>query len=392
MMQTHRHNALLWAVLLAVGLSAGWAHAEPKRFAEKQIAGARLVYVNEVPVLSLQGSPNEIGSQLAALVGPATRKLVEYPKQTFARGGDNETWSQLLKASRALWPNIPARHREEMDTLVRLARVDRDSLLAGNVMMDIYRGVSCSSLMVEPSRSATGGLLFGRNLDFFSNGYLHQYTLVTVYRPKDRHAFASVGFAGLFGCLSGMNDAGLAVAVHEVLVSRDGSRLFNPEGVPYVFAFRRILEECTTVDEAEQLLKSMKRTTMYNLAVCDEQQAIVLEATPKNVARREAINGLCACTNHFRSPELAVFPFCGRFNTLTLGSIKRYSVDDVTGRMHAASMRRLTLQTMVFEPAALRLHLAFGNLPASAGPFHQLDLKPWFQADSAEHKSLATTH
>jgi isopenicillin-N N-acyltransferase like protein len=248
MMRSRCSRAFLWVALLVVGLSARAALAEPNRFIEKQTDGAWLAYVNELPVLSIGGTPEEMGRQLASLVGPATQKLVEYPRQTFARDGGGEAWTKLLAASRALWPNIPANHREEMDALVRLAKVDRDALVAGNVMMDVYRGMGCSSLLVEPSRSATGGPLFGRNLDFFSQGYLHNYTLVTIYRPRDKHAFASVGFAGLFGCLSGMNDAGLALAIHEVLVARDGSRLFNPEGVPYTFAFRRVLEECATVD------------------------------------------------------------------------------------------------------------------------------------------------
>jgi isopenicillin-N N-acyltransferase like protein len=381
-MQSRSPRPLLWAVLLVVGWSLQAAAAEPKRFVEKQIDGASLAYVNELPVLSIGGTPEEMGRQLASLVGPATQKLVDYPRQTFARDGGGEAWTKLLAASRALWPNIPANHRAEIDTLVRLAKVDRDALVAGNVMMDVYRGMGCSSLLVEPSRSATGGPLFGRNLDFFSQGYLHNYTLVTIYRPRDKHAFASVGFAGLFGCLSGMNDAGLALAIHEVLVARDGSRLFNPEGVPYTFAFRRVLEECATVDEAETLMKSIKRTTMYNLALCDRRKAIVLEITPKSVVRREAIAGLCPCTNHFRTPQLAVFPFCNRFDALLKNHVDRFSVEEVEARMDAANMGRLTLQTMVFEPAPLRLHLAFGNLPASVGPFHTLDLKPLLTVDA----------
>ncbi|MBN2217193.1 MAG: hypothetical protein JW719_07435 [Pirellulales bacterium] len=371
-----------WCVVaMAAALAVHSALGQDHRFAEKQVDGARLTYVDDVPVLSLHGSPEELGRQWAELVGPAAKRLVEYPKQTYGRHGSRQSWARLIEASRALWPNIPDRYRKEIDTMVRLSGVDRDALLAGNVMMDVYRGLGCSSLLVEPSRSATGGTLFGRNLDFFSNGYLHHYTLVVVYRPKGRHALASVGFAGLFGCLSGMNDQGLALAVHEVIAGRDGSRLFHPEGVPYTFVLRRVLEECSTVDEAERLMRSMKRTTMYSVGLCDRRRAVVLEVTPKTIVRRPASHGLCPCTNHFRSEELAVFPFCPRLNALLTDAPDRLSVDEVKHRMDAANMGRLTLQTMVFEPSELRLHLAFGNLPASAGPFHRVDLKPLFEAE-----------
>ncbi|HLA84703.1 MAG TPA: C45 family peptidase, partial [Thermoguttaceae bacterium] len=346
-MSDHRRRCFGWITFLAVVLAAGAARAESRHFTPRESEGASLAYVNGVPVLSLSGSPEEIGRQLASLVGPATERLTTYPKQTFGRQGDEKSWSRLVKASRELWPNIPDDHRTEIDTVVRHSSIDRDALLAGNVMMDVYRGMGCSSLIVEPSRSASGGPLFGRNLDFFSNGYLHQYTLLTVVRPKGKHAFASVGFAGLFGCLSGMNDAGLSLAVHEVLVSRDGSRLFNPKGVPYTFALRRVLEECTTVEEAERLMRSMERTTMYSVSVCDSRRGIVLELTPKSVERRDAVAGLCPCTNHFRTPELAVFPLCRRFDALVTDVPKKLSVEDVIAHMHAANMGRLTLQTMV---------------------------------------------
>ena len=44
--------------------------------------------------------------------------------------------------------------------------VDRDLLIVGNTMFDVKKIGGCSTLIVEPDRSATGGPLFGRNLDF----------------------------------------------------------------------------------------------------------------------------------------------------------------------------------------------------------------------------------
>jgi len=38
-----------------------------------------------------------------------------------------------------------------------------------------------------------------------------------------------------------------------------------------------------------------------------------------------------------------------------------------------------TLQTMIFEPATLKLHLAIGACPSSAEPLKTLDLAPLLQ-------------
>jgi len=48
--------------------------------------------------------------------------------------------------------------------------------------------------------------------------------------------------------------------------------------------------------------------------------------------------------------------------------------------MNAASAGDWTLQTMIFEPSALRLHVALGKGPTSALPLKELDLSKWLQS------------
>jgi predicted choloylglycine hydrolase len=181
----------------------------------------------------------------------------------------------------------------------------------------------------------------------------------------------------MFGCLSGMNESGLALAVHEVFLARDGAEMFNPKGMPYTFAFRRVLEQCDTVEEAEKLLREMPRSTIFSLALCDKKNAVVLEMTPKTVASRRPIKGILACTNHFRTDELAVFAWCNRYPKLILSrNLDQLDVAAVAKKLHEVNLGRLTLQTMVFEPATLKLHLAIGSCPSSALPLKTLDLQP----------------
>jgi isopenicillin-N N-acyltransferase like protein len=53
-------------------------------------------------------------------------------------------------------------------------------------------------------------------------------------------------------------------------------------------------------------------------------------------------------------------------------------VADVAKKMDEVNLGRMTVQTMVFEPAALKLHLAIGSCPSSALPMKLLELKPLF--------------
>jgi hypothetical protein len=169
------------------------------------------------------------------------------------------------------------------------------------------------------------------------------------------------------------------LAVHDVFLSKDGAPGFNPKGVPYLFCFRRALEECTTIDEAEKLLKSCERTTLVSLAVCDRQHAAVIEMTPKTVAVRKADKGLCFNTNHFRTPELMVYTLCDRYGILEKSqSIPKLTVDDVAKKLQEVGVS-YTVQTMVFEPEPLILHVAFGSCPSSALPLKKLELSPLFK-------------
>jgi hypothetical protein len=175
-----------------------------------------------------------------------------------------------------------------------------------------------------------------------------------------------------------MNEAGLAVADLTVYAAADGSSKFDPTGVPYTLVLRRVLEECGTVGEAERFIRAVRRTTMQNVAACDPKSGVVLEITTKAVVPRRGEGGVSSCTNHFRTKDLAgpkSEPKCERFDRLEKSrGAGRLAVKDVIKQLDAVNQGRATVQSMVFEPAVLKLHLAVGVGPASSLPFRLVDL------------------
>ncbi|MEN6407221.1 MAG: C45 family peptidase [Thermoguttaceae bacterium] len=379
-MRRFRLLCLVVFAAIAWSLAAGVRADDVRAFQERRSGPAELKYINGLPVLCVEGTPKEMGRQKADLIGDVVGRIIEYPQRLLKQSGHEDRLPKYLEMSKAIGANIPAAHRAEMLAFAERSGVDREMGILGNTLADVYRGsFSCSSLIVEPEKSATGGPLFGRNLDFYTLGLLDRYSLVVVQRPKGKHAFAAVGFPGLFGCLSGINDAGLALAVHEVFLSRDGSPVVNPKGVPYAFCFRRMLEECATIQEAEKLLRSTERSTIVSLAVCDRHNSIVLEMTPRSVATRRSSDSILACTNHFRTDELAFMPWCNRYRKLIQArKLDQLDVAEVARRMDEVNRGRMTVQTMIFEPSALTLHLAIGRCPSSALPMKRLELGPLF--------------
>ncbi len=361
--------------------------ASPHRYPEAQHGRGELRYRNGLPVLTVEGSPEEIGEAVGVLALRPAPRMVEYPEDSLRHYRAGWLYRPLAWLGERMVRAFPAEYRAEMEAMARAAGVDRRKLVVGNTLFDIKKLIACSALLIEPGRSGTGGPLLGRNLDYPSNGYAHEYSLVTVYRGRPgRHAFASVGFPGLLGCLSGMNDAGLSLAVLEVFQAPLFTRRLDLGGTPYALCFRRLLEECTTVEEAKALLAKMRRTTIFNLALADRSRTAVFEVTTRRVRERSAQQGAAICTNHFCAEELRPLWSFNVYRTETrheilrkaLRDAERFGIGELHAALHAASNPEETLQTMVFEPEALRLYLAVGQCPASAGELRALELKELF--------------
>lgn len=369
------------SVLVLLALASSAFASEPFRYPAATHGKGELRHINDVPVLLVEGSPDEIGEQVGVLLLKPASTFLAYQDEFLDKNGWRNIYSLVLKTGNVLLPRFPSDHAKELEAAAKASAWPRELLVFGNTILDLRRIIQCSALIVEPQRSATGGPLFGRNLDWPPFGPLHEYTVVAVYRPAGKRAFASITYPGLLGCTSGINDAGLTVAMLDSVSRKDGSPTFNPLGTPTLLALRRVLEECTTLDEAETLLRSIARASMLNVAICDRQHGAVLEITPKSVVLRPATDGICACTNHFRTAELAESTTCWRYDLLDASRAQqKHNIADVAQRMHAVNQGALTLQSMVFEPAALRLHLAFGEGPATRLPLRALDLAKLFES------------
>ena len=362
--------------------------SRPFRYPEKQWGNGELRYINGLPVLTVTGSPEQIGEAVGVLAVKPGRRMLEYPEDVLRRYHLHFLWQPLLAMGKARLENFPGRYRREMESIVRSGGVDRDHVIAGNTLFDIKKYLACSALLVAPRRSITGASLVGRNLDYPSLGYAQEYSLVTIYRPAGvRHAFASVGFPGLVGCLSGMNDAGLTVAILEAFQARAGIKRCDHRGLPYALCYRRLLEECATVSEAITLLAAMHRSTMTNLVLADRNTVAVAEVTPEHVVVRHPEQGICVCTNHYCSDILKPVVPVNFYHTFQrydiLQRVARKSgplgLTDIHRGLHEACNPEETLQSMIFDPAALRLYLAIGRCPASGIDMGLLELAPLFR-------------
>jgi hypothetical protein len=280
-----------------------------------------------------------------------------------------------------LKPNFPPHHLAEMQAAAKSSDRQENLLLFANTVADLSSGMGCSTVIVQKERSKTGSPLFGRNFDWLPTKGITEHTLVVVYKGEGKRAFAAITVSPIEGVISGMNDAGLSVTINEISLKKSKDKApFNWKGTPLLLSFRRVLEECATVAEAEKLLRSMQRTTSCCLTVCDKNGGAVFEITPQNLEVRPSENGVCCCTNHFRTDKLCVGTKCWRYDLLAplYAETEKLGVADVFARLDDVHQGKATLQSMVFEPAARVLHFAYGEGPATRRDPHRLELGKLF--------------
>lgn len=351
--------------LLALALAAG------PGFPDASHAGGTLRHVQGVPVVTVAGTPEQMGEQFGVLAvknAPALDALFE----NFLKDAGIKNKGFAVLAAKRFLPAVPAHLRAELEAAAKASGRELDLGLFANCVYDLSTGMGCSTVVVEPARSRTGGPLFGRNFDWLPTAGIMEHTLLAAFKPAGRHAFLTVTVTPIVGCISGMNDAGLAVTLNEIHLDQSKRPAkFAWDGVPTMLLYRRVLEDCATVAEAVELLRAAKRPTTAVMTVCDVNGGSVVEITPEGVEVRTATNDVCLGTNHLRTEPLAKGEPCWRYDELS--TLQKHSlklgVADVQGALHRVNQGRNTLQSMVFEPRGRKLHLKLGDLKQPATAF-----------------------
>lgn len=371
--------ASLVVLLALVSFARG---AEPKQFPAAKHGAGELKYVDKVPVLVLKGKPAEMGGQFGTLAIANAPGIDALHKQFLEDAGYTKLYPFIEAKAKQLKPAFPKHVAAEIEAAAKASKRDEGLLVFANTVADLTSGMGCSTVVVEKDRSTTGRPIFGRNFDWFPTKGITEHTLVVVYKGEGKRAFAAITIAPIVGVFSGMNDAGLCVTMNEISIKQSKDKpAFDPAGTPIMMSFRRVLEECSTVAEAEKLLRGMPRTTTCCMTICDKSGGAVFEMTPKALEVRTHQNGVCCCTNHFISEKLSVTTKCDRYDTLAPLMKKdaaKLGVKEVFAELGKVHAETHTLQCMVFEPTERVLHLAYGPGPATKLPPVKLELGKLF--------------
>jgi isopenicillin-N N-acyltransferase-like protein len=143
-----------------------------------------------------------------------------------------------------------------------------------------------------------GDAFLARAFDFEAGEPFDRDKVVFLVREPGRIPFASVGWPGFVGVVSGMNREGVAIVVH-------GGRAGTPrnQGVPVVFSLRETLATAKTTEEAVKTLSSHEVMVSHITIVTDATgKTAVVERAPGVAAHVRWSTAALATTNHFEGP------------------------------------------------------------------------------------------
>jgi predicted choloylglycine hydrolase len=359
----------LYPVLLAVvviAVSCGTAEKLPRTAP----AGKPLT-----PEARLVGSPVQIGAKHGHDLGPAIKSLHDQFLQQWMRT-DVQRAIAFGVAQRFEQQVLPE-HKAELAAVADAAGIERQQLMLSNCFLDVSSMVTCSTMTLPGAMASDGVPRFARNLDFPSFNIADKHSVVFAIKPDDgRYGFVHVGWPGLIGVLSGMNEHGLTIANMEV--NRDTR---PPSAMPYTLLYRTLLERCRTVDEALALLEKTPRQTANNLMIMDATgDRAVAEIYPDQVLVRRGEAGSLISTNHRREgADYAKGPeqFCHRYarmEAVTRDPDRKFGVVDLQKLLAQVAQGDMTLQSMVFEPSNRAMYLATGK-NAPTRQWERVDIK-----------------
>ena len=96
-----------------------WAD-EPYRYPEASHGKSQLKYVNDLPVLSVAGTPEEIGAAIGTLA--LAQRMVAYPDDLLKHYSCSFLRATFLRQGNRMFEHFPADYQRELEAIARARR------------------------------------------------------------------------------------------------------------------------------------------------------------------------------------------------------------------------------------------------------------------------------
>lgn len=169
--------------------------------------------------------------------------------------------------------------------------------------------MGCSGYAIPSTMSSEGTLLHGRNLDGGFVEFFNQFPSLYYVAETGKYKFMASAPAGslVSGSVSGMNEKGISVSLHQLSTKHYISHHVNGQGSSAPYLQHRVLAEAASIDEAYQILSQSQRYGAWTLFISDaktnESASIEFTGTKIQMARRTRGQPMSQ-TNHYLGSQM----------------------------------------------------------------------------------------
>jgi len=326
--------------------------------------------INGYRVLSVSGSPAEMGRQHGELLRDTVRRVV---RDVVVEGAGAYGLDELLDGALVMERYLPDAYRQELRALADAAGVDYVQLVALQLFGDVRRAQFCTSYAVFGPATATGECICGRNMDYWDYGASEYAAILLHCKPADGHEFLTCSWAGIINGWTALNDHGVFCSNNSAYGGED-----SLHGLSTCFMVRTVAQFAATVEEGVRVVETTPRACGTNLLIAggDPPDAAMVEFDHRDLVVRRATEGFVLADNSFRSlgreEPLDEPSAYSRYGTL-LGLIREhYERIDRSMNFAAAPgvpIRSINLHSALLFPADRTIYVSMGRAPAADHPY-----------------------
>ncbi|MBF0100542.1 MAG: hypothetical protein HQK77_06500 [Desulfobacterales bacterium] len=258
---------------------------------EKQIlAKASVKTVEGIKLIKVKGTPYEMGFQHGRLLSEEVRASITHVLNLAKYIAPIEVLDEVYDL---MEPYIPIQEKEEMRGLAHGAGIPLRIVHWFHAIPELAEygpkkrfqhqliPTSCSNIAAFGKATQNGKLYQLRVLDWIRDLGVQQWPIVLIHKPDHGYASANFSYAGLIGCVTGMNEKHMAFG--EMGYGNPvGERL---DGIPFIFLFRKLMRESDCIETASEIIADARRTCsyVYLIGSAKEHNAILYVTSPDEV-------------------------------------------------------------------------------------------------------------
>jgi len=255
-------------------------------------------------VLELKGTPFEIGIQHGKQINELVRSFYSLCFRSVREISKDQRLNTLHNVEEGLQVYYPEAV-EEMRGVAEASDLSYEEVLLMNFTSEVRTRAAqgCTAFSAVNQATRTSDPITGKTRDMASQVYYPFQVAMNISTLGKMQVFLAEAFSGMTVTGCGMNEHGLSLNLNIIIKITDSD---DTVGVQRAFLARKVLEECSNVEEAIKMFSKIDLAYQgANFMVSDTKgSSAVIEKSHCHQAVIFPDNGILAMANHFETKKM----------------------------------------------------------------------------------------